>query len=383
MALTQEQQALESIMRAKRILIATRQNPDTDAVSSAVGLLFFLHKLGKQAEAVVPGSDAGYPSFLPASQDVRPRVGAVRAFEITLNVEKNELGDLQYGVKDGKLVITAVPKNGEWSPADIAFRHGEDRYDLVIAIGTPDLQSLGELFREHADFLYRTTIVNVDRDAGNEHWGQLNLVDLSAVSVSEILFGWLEKWNRNLITEDIATAFLAGMIAQTQSFRTNNVTPKTLQTASQLMAMGARREEIVNGLWRTRSIPTLRLWGRTLSRLETDREFGLVWSALSRQDFLEAGAGEAALEGIVRELVAYAPEAKVIALIYEPEDFAAKGPKAVIHALPPYSAQDLARRFGASGTREKADFHLGPETTLVQAAEKVIQGLRESLRATK
>ena len=316
MALTQEQQAIESITRAKRILVVAKEDAPVDAVASVCGLAGFLKKLNKEVDAVIPSLDTdGLPKFLTNAGIIRSEIGAVRSFEIALNVSKTPMSEITYDVRDEKLIVNVVPKHGEWSPADMTFNHGADRYDLVVALDAPDMASLGGLFKDHADFLYRTTVINIDRDPGNEHWGQLNLVDLTAVSTSEIIYGICERWNRNLIDEDIATALLAGMIAKTQSFRTQNVTPKTLATASQLIAMGARREEIVHGLWRTRTVPTLKMWGKALSRLEQDRELGIVWSTLTRQDFIESGAADSALDGIVSELMSYAPEAKVVVLI--------------------------------------------------------------------
>ncbi len=384
MALTQEQQAIELINRAKRILVATKEHATADTLSAVVALLSFLNADKKQVDAVVPGFVAAdLPAFLPKHDNISASVGAMRAFLLSLDVQSIPLGELMYDVKDGKLEITVVPKQGEWTPKDISFKHGEDRYDLIIAIDAPDRASLGALAREHADFLYRTPVINIDRDPGNEHWGQLNLVDLTAVATTEVLFGLFDRWNRHLIDEKIATALLAGMIAKTQSFRTNNVTPKTLQVASQLIAMGAKREEIVHGLWRTRSVPTLKIWGRALSRLEQDRDLGLVWTSLTRQDFVEAGTPSAALDGVVSELVSYAPEAKIVVLIYENETVEKNGVCVTIHAATPHSAQDLGRAFGATGSRERVEFCLTPGQTLIDGTKIVIDRIRETLKATK
>lgn len=384
MALSNEQQAIELVNRAKRILVATKEHPTVDALASVSALSAYLAKQGKQVDAVAPGLDAkNAPAFLPNVNAIRPAVGAMRAFHLDLDVSKVPLSELMYDVKDGKLEISIVPKAGEWSPKDVTFRHGEDRYDLVFAVDCPDLASLGPLFREHADFFYRTPVVTVDRDPGHEHWGQINLVDLTAVSTTEVLFGMFERWNRHLVDEPVATALLAGMIAKTNSFRTPNVTPKTLKTASELVAMGAKREEIVHGLWRTRTVPTLKLWGRALSRLEQDRDLGLVWCTLSRQDFLDAGAGDHALEGVVDELVSYSPESKVVILVHETSDVRAKGACVAIHAATPYSAQEIGRAFGATGTRERVDFCLSPETPLVEGTKTVVDRVRDTLRATR
>jgi len=379
MSLTAEQQALEQITRAKRILVASKENPSLDALAAAAACSLFLKKMGKEHDAVVPGFvRADAPTFLPGLDALSPSVGAMRTARITLDVTRTPLSELMYDVRDGMLEITVAPKKGEWSPKDLSFKNGGDRYDLVIALDCPDMASLGTLMRDHADFLHRTTVINVDRDPGNEMWGQVNLADLNAVATCEVLYGLFKTWNRAHIDGDVATALLAGMIARTKSFRTPNVTPRTLASASELVACGGRREEIVQGLWRTRTVPTLKLWGRALSRLEHDRDRGLVWSVLTRQDFVETGASDASLDGVVDELIAYAPEAKVVALIHEPAD---AGPAHVsLHANPPHSAADLGRPFDASGTRERATFRLPAGQTVVEGTKAVVDRLRTSLK---
>ncbi len=381
MALTAEQQAIELISRAKRLLIITKEHAPIDAIASISGLLGFLKNINLQVDAVAPGADlTTVPRILSQATAIQPAIGPMRAFELSLNVTHTPLRELFYDVKDNKLTITVIPKTGEWTPLDVSFKPGKDRYDVILALDCQDLASLGTLFHEHADFLYRTPIINLDRDPGNEHWGQINLIDLTAVSTSEILFRLCDEWNRASIDDTVATAFLAGMIAKTQSFRTMNVTPKTLQIASQLMSLGAKREEIVHGLWRNRSVPTLKLWGRALSRLEQDNETGIVWTSLNRHDFIDVGVDEHALDGIMTELINYAPEAKITVLFYEDANVLTTGARAIINAAPPFSAQEIGRAFGANGTRERIAFSLIPGATLESGVQLVIQRVKETVK---
>src|SRR3989344_8975126 len=111
MALSHEQQAIELIIRAKRILIATKEHAPVDALASVVALSAFLKKMQKEADAVAPGFDAAKaPAFLPTSKHVQPDIGAMRAFQLSLDVSKVPLSELMYDGKDGKLEITIVPK---------------------------------------------------------------------------------------------------------------------------------------------------------------------------------------------------------------------------------------------------------------------------------
>jgi nanoRNase/pAp phosphatase (c-di-AMP/oligoRNAs hydrolase) len=380
MALLPEQQAVELIGRSKNILVTTREHASMDAISSAIAVGLVLKKLNKTFDVSIPGFDAkDLPSFLPNTVEIRPTVGAMRAFHLSIDVEKTPLSELMYDVKDGKLNITIVPKHGEWTETDVKLRPGSDRYDLVIAVDAPDMASLGNLFRDKADFLYRTTVINIDCSATNESWGQVNLVDLNAVATSEVVYGFLSRWNKQHIDADVATSVLAGMISRTRSFRSSNVTPNTLKLSSELVAIGARRGDIVQGLWRNQSIPTLKLWGRILSRLEQDRESGLVHAVISDSDFIESGARREALEGVVDELIAYAPDAKLVVLIEQTRD----GLLVHVHAQTPLNAAELVRPFGGTGSRDRAHFSFKEAQDISDAKAKIIEKLATALKGKK
>lgn len=377
MAYTQEQQAQGLIAKANHILIITREHATLDAVCAVVAVGLLLKKLQKNFDAVVPAYDpTGLPGFLKMGVDFQPKVGAIRAFHLNINTSRAPLANLSYGVKDGQLDVTIVPKHGEWTPADLTFRAGADRYDLIITVACPDRASLGDLAREHADFLFRVPVINLDCGAANENWGQINLLDINAVSTTETIYNWLAGWDHNQIDGQLATAILAGMIAATKAFRTANVTPRALESAAKLVTLGGDRQRVVRELWRTRSLATLKLWGRTMSRLEQDHELGLVWATLTTADFVETGAAREDLDGIVEELLSYAPEAKVVALIYPEHDRLIVS----LHADTPQSAADLARLFGATGTRERAVFPLTETNDLVAGTQAVIARLRARLK---
>lgn len=380
MALKPHEQAVELVSRASHILVVTREHPTVDSVCSAIATGLLLEKLGKTCDVVIPGwKEAERPKFLAPKPPVHSKLGAIRTFHITLDVSRVPLSELMYDVKDEKLDITVVPKHDEWTPKDFTFHHGDDRYDLIIAIDVPDMTSLGEAFRSKADFFYRTSVINIDNNSTNEYWGQVNLVDLNAVSATETLYGFIKDWNEIHVTPDIATAVLAGMISKTRSFRTTNVTPRTLAISSELIERGAHRENIVAHLWRSRSVSVLKLWGRALARLDQDRETGLVWTSLAEGDFLEAGAKSEDVEGVVDELLAYAPEAKVVAILMQERE----GIRVHLYATPPLSAAELSRPFGGTGTRERAVFSFREGMNSTESAQKFLERMRLTIQKNR
>jgi hypothetical protein len=316
------------------------------------------------------------PTFIEGKELLKSTIGAMRALHISIDVSKTPIEELLYDVHDGKLEISVIPKHHEWNLNDISTTHGTDRYDLVITLGIQDMKSLGTYAVEHAHFIHRATIINIGANAGNEHWGQINLINLNAVSVTEVLFELFQQWHTGVINTPIATNILAGMIANTRSFKTPNVTPNTLSTSSALVGMGAKRNEMNDGLWRTRSINTLKLWGRALARLHHEGESGIVWTMLAQKDFLDSGTGAEMLPDVIDELITYVPEAKIIALFYEDEQ---SPDRICVHVAvtPPHHAVELVRTYCAEGTRERAYFCM-EKTKLIDATNSVITLLKKT-----
>lgn len=377
MAFSTEQQAIQRAMDATQILITTPERPSLDAMAAACALGLFFRKYEKRFDLRIPGWNPDrYGRIIAPDLPVREEIPAVQPMHIKLNLEHTPLAELEYDANERELTITVIPKHGSWKPEDVRTESGSDRYDLVIACGVADMSSLGKLAEEQSAFLYRTPVINFDYQPTNENWGQINIVDLTSVSVTETVFHWLETWQNHPIDAQIATALLAGMIDETHSFRTTNVTPATLDASSRLMSLGGEREKIVHTLWRTRSVATLKLWGRVLSRLEQDRSKGFAWSILTESDILESGAPGDDIDGVFEELLAYAPEAKTVALII----MSGSDAQVSIHTQPPLSADELARAFGGRGTKEKASFILKSQgATFPETTQQIIEKLKTIL----
>ncbi|MFZ2681606.1 MAG: hypothetical protein WAZ14_00700 [Patescibacteria group bacterium] len=376
MSLAPHEQFLHAVKRAERPLLVLRELAHTDDFAAAFALSAVLKKLDKPADIVCAGGRSPDSlKFLKTAQTVKGDLANLRSLTLHVDVSKAKVEELSYNVVGDELKIHVTPKNGFWTADDVKIATSAYRYDLLIVVGAADLKSLGSIFTHYADFLYNTPIINLDHTAANEHFGQTNLVDTAATSVCEVAHDLVKHVDDKLFDAEIATALLTGMVAKTKSFRTSNVGPKTLAAASSLMSFGARRDEVVDKLFRTRSVETLRLWGRALARLKADQKTGLVWTLLTRQDFANAGANEEALGDIVSELVTTAPEARVVAIFYEHV-----GGYVAVHlfAERPHDALQLGAPFKASGTRERARL-VPAEREIVEAEKAVISHLQRVL----
>lgn len=369
---------MKTIERARMPLIVIPEGGGADGFASALGVARLLQKLEKPVHIVTADKESmQHLHFLDEdlAKTVVPSLENIRSFVIKLDVSKAQPDELSYDVIDDKLHIFLQPRSGTWSKEDIDFSASTYRHDLIICVGAKNLEACAHVFEDHPDFFYRTPIINIDHTPHNEHFGHVNLVDMTASAIGEVCHDWVDGVVPELMDETMATQFLTGMIAKTKSFRSPNVTPKTLQVASSLMAKGAKREHIVHHLYRTRSVETLRLWGRALARLKADPEKNVVWTLLSQQDFLHAGTNEEALSGVVEELISSSPTAKIAVLLYEDAEHHTS---AIVHTTRPYDAIVLCMPFKPAGTHEEARLYF-PDKRLVEAEQQLIEHLKQSI----
>ena len=93
-------------------------------------------------------------------------------------------------------------------------------------------------------------IVRIDHHPHVENFGHLEYIDSQASSCCEMIAKWINDLTIMPIEKKCAQSLLAGMITDTNTFTTPNVTPKTLEIASYLLKNKANIAEIVNTLFK-------------------------------------------------------------------------------------------------------------------------------------
>jgi phosphoesterase RecJ-like protein len=383
--LTKEQQIFEQIKKAENILISFGKNWNKDGIASALALFLFFKKIGKKADIVAEENinkekNNDIFSFLPESKKIKTEVEDLKKFIISLDISETKINQIKYNIDEDKKKLNFIisPVNGFFSEKDVSSSISGFKYDLIIVLDTPDLESLGKFYENNTDFFYKTPIINIDHGSDNEEFGQINHIELTSVSTAEILFSLFEKYEEKIMDEDIATCLLTGIISKTKSFKTANITPKTLLITSELISGGARREEIVNKLYRSKSINILKLWGRVLARLKSDLDSSLVWSVLTKIDFIKTGAKENDLQDVIDELIVNIPKAKIIVLIYEnPEKTEQAETKFIVYSVKSINSLELIKKYNPKGTRKIAFANIKKPTQEVGA--EIIKQIKEGL----
>jgi len=385
--LTQEQQIFEQINKAGSVLITFNKTWSGDAVASALALFLILKKMDKKVEIAAEKFEQGrIYSFLPSYEKINNQLDNLRKFIISLDITNAKVKQIKYKVEEKTLDFIISPKEGFFTHDDISSRTSGFKYDLIITLDTPDLESLGAIYDNDTEFFYQEPIINIDHHSDNESYGQINHIELTSIATAEILFNLISEYSRDLIDEDIATCLLAGIISKTKSFKTQNLTPHVLSVSAQLISMGARREEIVKRLYRSRPINVLKLWGRVLARLSSDLDNKLVWSVLTNIDFRKTETDEEDLDEVVDELIINIPEANIIIMMYEKNEIIENEDKtnkektitkAVIYSIKNINSLHLVKKWNPVGTRNLAKISL--EKEIADAEKEIIDEIKENL----
>ena len=283
-------QQFENILKStKHALIFMAHNGSGDAIGSAWAMYFFLKKIGIEATVVVPENKQHFDrfSFLSKPEDVIDSLAGARDFVLSFNTEYNKITNVRTERSGEQLNIFITPEKGSIDPRDFSFIPAKFKYDLVIVLGSPDKESLGKVYEENPDIFYEVPVVNIDNHSENDNFGQINIVEITASSTSEIVADLLQKNNENNIDEKIAENLLTGIIDATNSSR-KNTTPKALQIAAVLMAKGADQQKIIRYLFKTQPFHLLKLWGRVMSRLFWEDDLGMAWAPVYIEDFVQS-----------------------------------------------------------------------------------------------
>ena len=255
---------------ARRVLTICHENPEADALGSALALALVLEQLGATSTAVC---------------------------------------------------ADPVPVLYDFMPAIDRFRTQPDPavdYDLLVVLDCGELERVGPVLDTHRDLFARVPIVNIDHHKSNPRFGAVNWVDPAASATCEMITLLLGAMGVSLVSggRAVADALMAGLVMDTATFQHPNVTPRTLRVAADLVAAGAPLATTSRLLYRTKPDIQLKLFGRVLGRLESELDGRLVWSTLTLDDLAATGAVAAYSEGII-DLLAQAKAGEIALLLKE------------------------------------------------------------------
>lgn len=225
----------------QKITILSHVNPDPDAIGTALGVYAWLREQRFQVEVVNATKD------IPRYLDFLPHFGKIK--------QKIDFAD-----------------------------------SLIIACDCGSLDRLGFVLEDRE-------IVNIDHHITNTQYGTLNIVDVKAVSSSEVAFGLLERLYP--VLRESATAFYAALVSDTRNFTTANMSGAVFDVASKLIALGVDIPEVTQKMLHRRSLASLRILGVAINSLVLREDAKVAILKISKEDLKHTGARQSDLDGVV------------------------------------------------------------------------------------
>ena len=244
----QKQQLVEKLKSSSNILVTVRNNPTVDQLSACIGLTLLLNKLNKHATAVFSGEIPSTIEFLKPEETLEKTTDSLRDFIIAL--DKSKADKLRYKVEDTTVKIFITPFRTSISQDDLDFSQGDFNVDVVVALGAHEQQDLDRAITEHGRILHDATVVSIN-NTENGSLGTINWIDTRASSLSELVAGLtrpLGGKDKNLLDEQVATALLTGIVAETERFSNDRTTPQTMSISADLMSAGANQQLVASQL---------------------------------------------------------------------------------------------------------------------------------------
>ncbi len=243
---------VERIRSARVVLTVCHENPEADALGSALALALAVEELGGRATPVCADP-------VPQMYDFMPRIDRFR------------------------------------QDPDAALD-----YDLIVVGDCGDLERIGPVLGRNAELFGRVPIVNIDHHISNTGFGAVDWIDATAAATCEMDTLLMPALGVPLSAANgaIAAALVAGVVIDTANFQHPNVTSRTLRVAAELVGVGAPLAQTARLLYRTKPNRQLKLFGLVLGRLKQDLDGRLVWADLYESDYSATGTGSQDAEGL-------------------------------------------------------------------------------------
>ncbi|MDQ3517379.1 MAG: DHH family phosphoesterase, partial [Gemmatimonadota bacterium] len=237
--------------------------------------------------------------------------------------------------------------------------------DVAVLCDAATLERIGPLTSTHADWLARTTIVNIDHHATNLGFGTVNLVDSAAGATCEIVTALLPELGIEPDAE-LATALLSGIVRDTNGFSDASTSPRTLRQAASLLEAGAPLAAIYRTILEEMPYERMLLWGKLLHDLGQRHEGRVVFACLTQAMLDETKTEQPDADGVA-EFIAQAKGADITLLLRELNGVT----RVSIRTSAAVNASEVARPFAGGGHVRRAGCTVA--APLQQAVTQVLE----------
>lgn len=277
--------AITCIEKAKHIGLILPPDADHDVLAAAEALTRFLHARGAYVAIITPLDHAAViqKNITPSLASLHP---LTKEFIISFDTFTSPISQLRYEQQDKRADIILSPTSHLNLGNHVSFREGNIQCDCLIILALPDIEALDVAKLDIPPSLFsETPIIAFDISKHHKQYSEMAFVDPSLSSLTELLYRFFAAIPEYKIPRETATLLLSGILHRTHVFA-SSTNAATLLSSHELLNHGADYE-LAYALSRSpNSTSFIALIGRAFARSRTDVSKKMVWTSLTRDDFI-------------------------------------------------------------------------------------------------
>lgn len=309
----------EEINKAKDIVILTHENPDGDAVGSALAMYLTLKKMNKEVDVIIPEYSNVF-KFLPGVENIKT---------------------------EGK----------------------ETPYDLAISVDVTGIKRLNGFSKYFENAI---TKIQIDHHEVNDMFADYNFVNPASPACAQILILVIEQLGVE-IDKQIGTCLLTGIITDTGGFKYEGVSAETFEFASWLLAKGVNVSDIYKRVLQVKSRANFELRKLIMDRMEFLHDNKITFTYITSEDMQKVNAMPGDHEGLVE--VGRDIEGVEVSIFLRQTE---KGYKASLRANNYVNVSDVALLFNGGGHMRAAGCDMTGD--LEQCKEKIVKAVEKYIK---
>ena len=234
---------------AKNILIALPVNGDIDKFAAGLALFLALGQQNKQVSVVSDDTIRVVQSHLFGVDHIQKNLPATEGGNLIITLEGVAASDgsvpalekLDWYPEGANLNLVFHTVAGQsFQPAKVVPHYQGSGFDLIFAIGALNLNALGNIYASNEQSFSGVPVVNIDNQTGNTSFGQTNVIDGEAASLSEMMADLIPSLGLPFDADE-ASNLLAGIFEATNNLTSPNVNADTFMAVANCLRAGGKK----------------------------------------------------------------------------------------------------------------------------------------------
>lgn len=185
---------VEQINTAQNIAICVGANDTALSVGISIAM-FIKDRFGKEPNVVYTGDISPIDAYYSDYWTVKDTL-ANKTVRITIDHKNTDVSAIEWErTDDDRFILNLKSVNKGFSTDRVKTQIVGENFDCIICVGIPDIARSKTFYSKNKADFESTLVVNIDNDAHNKMYGEINIVDKQAETLVSLILKMFARWN--------------------------------------------------------------------------------------------------------------------------------------------------------------------------------------------